>query len=71
MTAVIRGMSIGIFDAGSREQVDILHFFDNHDVLTAFTYTCIFAMYPNTLNMTKPATKLVTQLMVLVMMASL
>ena len=51
--------------------MDILHFFDNYDVLTAFTYTCIFAMYPNTLNMTKPATKLVTQLIVLVMMASL
>ena len=28
-------------------------------------FTCILAMYPNTLKMTKPATKLVTQLMVL------
>ena len=30
-----------------------------------FISTCIFAMYPSTEKMTNPATKLVTQLMVL------
>ncbi len=33
--------------------------------------TCILAMYPKTLNITNPATKLVMQLIVLVIIASL